>query len=112
MAVKYLEPVIKTVKEKGYEVRLIYISLESEQIALSRIAQRVRKGGHDVPSKDVIRRYKTGKKRFWDIYRHLVDDWYVYDNSNDDFDLFVHGRGSDFEVIKKSIFKRFISDIS
>lgn len=50
-------------------------------MAIDRVAARVGQGGHDVPSADVRRRFKSGLRNFEEIYRDLVDKWEQYDNS-------------------------------
>jgi len=50
-------------------------------LALRRIAARVRQGGHDVPVKDVLRRFDRSWTNFQTVYKLLADDWAVYDNS-------------------------------
>jgi len=45
-------------RNRGFEIVLIYIGTETVEINLTRIANRVLAGGHDVPQKDVRRRYK------------------------------------------------------
>ncbi len=47
-------------RERGYRVELVYIGLASPELALRRVAARVRRGGHDVPAEDVVRRYARG----------------------------------------------------
>ena len=43
--------------------------------------ERLRSGGHDVPYEIVPGRYRNGWRNFEEIYRDLVDEWTVYDNS-------------------------------
>src|SRR5215475_6422956 len=43
-------------KRAGYRVEMIYLSIDSPDIALKRIAARVKQGGHNVPRADVLRR--------------------------------------------------------
>jgi predicted ABC-type ATPase len=50
---------------------------------LRRITARVKQGGHDVPRKDVLRRFDRGWKNFETAYKALADSWEVYDNSSD-----------------------------
>ena len=50
-------------------------------LALRRIAARVRQGGHDVPRRDVVRRFSRSWENFERIYRPLANSWAVYDNS-------------------------------
>ncbi len=68
-------------KNKGYVIEIIYIRLASPQLALSRIASRVRQGGHDIPRADVIRRFKRGWPNFLEVYQPLADHWAIYENS-------------------------------
>ena len=58
----------------GYHVSLIFLSLPSADLAVQRVAQRVRQGGHSVPEEDVRRRFNRG----WDHFetrtnRSLID---------------------------------------
>jgi predicted ABC-type ATPase len=68
-------------KNKGYLIEIIYIRHASPRLALRRIANRVRQGGHDVPRADVIRRFKRGWTNFLDVYQPLADHWAIYENS-------------------------------
>ena len=72
---------IKSWRRAGYRVEIVYLRLESTQLALKRVAARVRQGGHDVPLADVLRRYSRGWTNFQSIYRPLADSWAVYENS-------------------------------
>jgi predicted ABC-type ATPase len=68
-------------KARGYSIEIAYLRLASPQLALSRVAARVKQGGHDVPRADVLRRYKRGWTNFLEVYKPLADDWTLYDNS-------------------------------
>jgi len=69
-------------KDRGYLIEIVYIRLASPQLALlSRIANRVRQGGHDVPRTDVLRRFKRGWTNFLNVYQPLADHWAIYENS-------------------------------
>jgi predicted ABC-type ATPase len=72
---------IRAMKEFGYHVEIIYLQLASPQLALRRIASRVRQGGHNVPKVDVLRRFTRSWSNFQNTYRPLADAWAVYDNS-------------------------------
>lgn len=77
---KTLRTVISA-KEKGYFIRLFYIGISSAQESVSRIENRVRKGGHNIPTEDVKRRYE---KRFEDLINILsyCNEVQLYDNEN------------------------------
>ena len=65
----------------GYNIELHYLHLESVKLALARIHERVLKGGHSVPSSDVIRRYSRSLGRLVADYLPLADRWAVWDNT-------------------------------
>lgn len=55
-------------KAKGYEIFLIFICLESINLANKRVAIRVENGGHFVPNFEVERRYNAGFKNLNRVY--------------------------------------------
>jgi predicted ABC-type ATPase len=72
---------IKKWKAAGYQIEIIFLRLASVQLALRRIAARVKQGGHDVPRADVLRRFERGWNNFEAAYKPLADYWKVYDTS-------------------------------
>jgi predicted ABC-type ATPase len=74
-------PRLKTWKESGYRIEIIYLSLSSPEIALRRIAFRVQQGGHPVPRADVLRRFSRSRQNFEHVYQTIADGWMIYDNS-------------------------------
>lgn len=68
-------------KRQGYRIHVIFIWLASEELAIQRVAGRVRLGGHHVPAEVVRRRYRRGTRNFLSLYERLADNWQVYDNS-------------------------------
>lgn len=75
------EKTIAKAKANGYFIRLYYVGLDSAKESLLRIENRVKKGGHNIPSEDVIKRFEH---RFEDLNRILpyCDIAYFYDNFN------------------------------
>jgi predicted ABC-type ATPase len=72
---------LQKMKRRGYELHMFFLWLPKVQLSLARIADRVRKGGHDIPERDVRRRFARGLKNLFEVYRPLFDTWSVYDNS-------------------------------
>ena len=64
----------------GYAVVLHFLALPSADMAVQRVAQRVRQGGHNIPEAVIRRRFASGQANLA-RYCALVDDWDVYDNS-------------------------------
>ena len=72
---------IQAMKQLGYHIEIIYLRLVSPQLALRRVAGRVRQGGHNVKKADVLRRFSRSWQNFQSTYRPLADMWAIYDNS-------------------------------
>ena len=72
---------IKRWKTAGYRIEIVFLRLASVQLALCRIAVRVKQGGHNVPRADVLRRFSRGWENFETTYKPLADAWKVFDNS-------------------------------
>lgn len=77
----YLER-LKRWRADGYRIEMVFLRLDSVDLALKRIELRVRSGGHDVPKTDVRRRFKRGWANFEAHYKQLADHWAVYDNTS------------------------------
>lgn len=71
-------------RQLGYRVELFFLSLTSADMAVQRVAERVRQGGHDIPEATIRRRFDSGARLFRDVYQPLVDQWVFYDNSGDE----------------------------
>ena len=66
-----------------YQVVLIFLRLTTPEAAIARVRRRVSQGGHHVPDAVIRRRFRKGWRNFEQVYRDLVDEWIVYDNSGD-----------------------------
>jgi predicted ABC-type ATPase len=72
---------ILTWRSFGYRVALHFIALPNVEIAFSRVAERVRQGGHNIAPDVIRRRFQAGRKNFEQIYKEIVSDWFLYDGS-------------------------------
>jgi predicted ABC-type ATPase len=73
--------IAKLKKEKGYLFHLTFLLLDSPDLAVSRVAERVKMGGHSVPEITIRRRFESGLKHFFNLYKPLADSWQMYDNT-------------------------------
>jgi predicted ABC-type ATPase len=71
---------VKQAKERGFEVRLIYVYLRSLELQLERIRLRVAKGGHDVPADKVAERRRRSFEQMPWFFNQAHQAW-VFDNS-------------------------------
>ncbi len=84
LAARSYAPWLSRLRQQGYEVQLLFVSLRSVDLAIERVAERVRRGGHNIPSQELRRRYQRGIINFFELYMPLVDAWAIYDNSDRD----------------------------
>jgi predicted ABC-type ATPase len=68
-------------QECGYRVVLFFLWLPSSELAVERVAVRVREGGHNIPEDIIRRRYRRGMDNLFKLYLPLVSDAYIYDGS-------------------------------
>lgn len=67
----------------GYRVELFFLSLPSADMAVQRVAERVRQGGHNIPEATIRRRFEAGRRLLAEVYRPLVNQWVLYDNAGE-----------------------------
>lgn len=87
-------------KEAGFFIRLFFISTANPAINASRIANRVMKGGHDVPITKIISRYYKSIRNCKTV-ASIIDRLYVYDNSVENVDARALFRLSDGQIAKQ-----------
>jgi predicted ABC-type ATPase len=73
---------LRELAREGYAVHLFYYWLDSADLAINRVAERVIAGGHHIPEDTIRRRYSRSVRNFLELYRPVVTTWQVYDNSN------------------------------
>lgn len=91
LATRSLVTIIKRAKSKGYKVTLIYLWLQSPELAIQRVRNRVLSGGHNIPEDVLRRRYKMGIQYLFDTYLPLCDNWIIADNTHPSFTVVAEG---------------------
>lgn len=78
---------IPELKKQAYQFHLVFLWLKTVDLAIFRVRERIKAGGHSVPEQTIKRRYFAGLKNFFNLYTPLADSWQFYDNS--DANLFL-----------------------
>ena len=73
---------VRAAKNKGFEIRLVYVILQSPTLNVERVKLRVKKGGHGVPIKKILdRRARSLQQLSWFLREA---DWaLLFDNSRE-----------------------------
>lgn len=93
LATKSYVKFIKRAQNRGYFVTLLYFWLNSPELAIKRVEDRVRSGGHNIPKDVIRRRYKAGGQNLFSLYTPISDYWMVVDNSENPFRVVAEGKG-------------------
>jgi predicted ABC-type ATPase len=78
---------ISTWRKQGYSVALIYLRLPNVEASIDRVRRRVEAGGHDIQKAVIRQRFAKSAKYFETLYKPIVDEWYVWDSLEGDFQL-------------------------
>jgi predicted ABC-type ATPase len=81
LATKSYINLVRRAQAKGYNVKLLFFWLNSPGLAVQRVAERVAKGGHNIPTDVIRRRYVAGISNLFRLFMREVDYWEIYDNS-------------------------------
>jgi predicted ABC-type ATPase len=68
-------------------VSLIYLRLPSVEASMERVRRRVAAGGHGIPEETIRRRFGKSAVYFENLYKPIVDKWYIWESVEGDFVL-------------------------
>ena len=82
--------VLSDLKTARYRLVLFFLWLPDADLAVARVANRVRQGGHGIPEATIRRRFDAGLRNLFHSYRRLMDAFWLYDASKFPPGLIVH----------------------
>lgn len=82
LATRSYVKLVERARQKDYRVSLLYFWLNSPELAMRRVEERVSKGGHGIPQSTITRRYAAGIKNLFLLFVPRVDYWAIFDNSD------------------------------
>lgn len=100
---------LSELRSAGYRIHLFFLWLPSLDLALKRVADRVQKGGHNIPAEVVGRRFKRGIHNLFNLYRGLCDLIVIYDNSTARPRLVATIAGSRTTVVRQDMFQTMLN---
>lgn len=100
---------VEQAHRQGYEVTLLFFYLQSPEQAIERVAERVAKGGHNIPADIIIRRYWEGLRNLFQIYMPIVDTWLLVNNSETPRQIIATGGlGQETDIIQNELYQNII----
>lgn len=109
LATRSYAGLINKAKSKGYKITLFYLWLVSPEMAMARVAARVKKGGHSIPDEVIERRYYRGISNFMKLYRALCNTWVLMDSRKPEIAQIAEGRfEQDIDVRDLTLWNQFV----
>ena len=100
LATRSLLKTVQMAQNAGYTVTLLYLWLNSPELAVERVRARVETGGHNIPEETIRRRYQVGIDYFFHYYSPISDRWILADNSQAPFRVVAEGSKGDVVNIR------------
>jgi predicted ABC-type ATPase len=107
LASRSIANLIKNAQSKGYSVTLLYFWLNTPDLAVERVKNRVAAGGHNVNEVTVRRRYRAGILNLFDLYMPICDYWMITDNSLSPMEVIAKGvRNGDRDIYNAVVYDK------
>lgn len=65
--------------------RYFNLRLPSVEASIERVRRRVAAGSHGIPEETIRRRFGTSVAYFEEIYKSIVDRWYIFESAEGEF---------------------------
>lgn len=90
---------IERLQSDGWQVELIFLALPSVEMSKLRVAERVAHGGHNIPERDIERRFPRSLNNLLHAFSHAVDRCICFMNDGENPVLVFEQRGEDRNII-------------
>jgi len=97
---------LKRLRNEGYRIHIVFLWLPRVDLAIQRVKERVRRGGHSVPEPDIRRRFVRGVRNLLTLYHELADTWGLFDNSGGVPRPIVRVDGGEVTVLDAPLFEK------
>jgi predicted ABC-type ATPase len=102
---------VASARDAGYTISMAFLFVDSADVCVARVAERVRTGGHNVPEGDIRRRFERSIRNFWTIYRELADNWVLLYNGLTTLQDIAVGEGTHTVVRDSELFSAYLNFI-
>lgn len=103
---------IKQLKADGWQVELVYLALPSMGMSKLRVAERVRDGGHNIPVKDIERRFARSLRNLLEEFSYAVDRCDCFMNTGDQPEPIFRQKGSERVIVDAQLFEMLQQEAS
>ena len=109
LATKSYVNLVRRAHKQGYNVKLLFFWLESPEMAKLRVAERVAKGGHNIPEEVIERRYYAGIRNLFNLFMNEVDYWAIFMNTKKPMtSIAVGGMAFEKHIIEVELYNKMV----
>jgi predicted ABC-type ATPase len=95
----------ESVSVESARIMLLFLWLNSPEVAMERVKKRVTEGGHNIPEETIVRRYFKGIKNLSD-FMLLADEWLIFDNSYGEYERVAKKENNKQEIFNLAIWEK------
>jgi predicted ABC-type ATPase len=104
LATRFYANWLTELQTQGFEFHLVFLWLNSSELAVERVRERVSSGGHNISEEVIYRRYFKGLRNFFKLYKPIANTWAFYDNSNN-VKLIAEGNQTHEKIFNRKIWE-------
>ena len=105
LATRFYANWLAELQTQGFEFHLVFLWLNSPELAVERVRERVISGGHNIPEDVIYRRYFKGLRNFLNLYKPIATSWTIFDNSQD-IEIIAKGFQGEDEVFNEEVWSK------
>jgi predicted ABC-type ATPase len=102
---------LKNLGRQGYRIHIFFLWVTGPNLAIARVKDRVRQGGHAVPEPVIRRRFARGLKNFFEAYAPLANAWMLVDNSLEHPRMIAYSVGGNLHLEDEANYRRLQKEI-
>ncbi len=105
LATRFYANWLADLQAQSFEFHLIFLWLNSPELAFERVRERFSSGGHNIPEDVIYRRYFKGLRNFFKLYKPIANTWTIFDNSRG-IELIAKGFQGKDEIFNEEVWSK------
>ena len=101
---------IQRLQAEGWRVELVYLALPCVEMSRLRVAERVAHGGHNIPLRDIERRFPRSLNNLFDLFSYLVDHCICFMNDGNRPVLLFEQHGENRKVLHEALYQQLLKE--
>jgi len=101
---------ISRMQTEGWRVELIYLALPSVEMSGLRVAERVAHGGHNIPARDIERRFPRSIHNLLHLFSHAVDRCICFMNDGEEPVLLFEQNNEKREIVHDAYYQQLLKE--